>query len=84
MFRLKTILASVYTDLYSRDPYLCKFDQSIFDSIEANTNYKLDRLNRTVDLPNSRYTIHDIEWVLNKKQLSYKIIKKIDCQHILI
>ncbi len=84
VFRLKTILASVYTDLYSRDPYLCKFDQSIFDSIEASTNYKLDRVNRTVDLTNGKYTIHDIEWVLNKKQLSSKIIKRIDCQHILI
>lgn len=84
VFRLKTILASVYTDLYSRDPYLCKFDQSLALANEANTHYKLDRVNRTVDLTHGKYTIHDLEWVLNKKQLSSKIIKRIDCQHILI
>lgn len=59
---LKTILASVYADLYSSDPYLYKFDESILNSIEANTDLKLDRDNRKVTLQDGTdYTIHDIE-----------------------
>lgn len=59
---LKTILASVYADLYSSDPYLYKFDKSILDSIEANTDLKLDRINRKVTLQDGTdYIIHDIE-----------------------
>lgn len=82
---LKTILASVYTDLYSSDPYLYKFDKSILDSIENNTDAKLDRENRTVQLPSTKsYTIHDLEWVLNKRILSPKTIRKRDSQNILI
>lgn len=38
---LKTILASVYIDLYSSDPYLHKFDKYVLDTIEANTDNKL-------------------------------------------
>ena len=84
VFRLKTILASVYTDLYSRDPYLYKFDESILDSIENNTNYKLDRDNRIVLINDNKYVIHDIDWVMNKKHLTNKEIKLIDSQHLLI
>ena len=84
VFILKTILASVYTDLYSSDPYLYKFDKFILDSIENNTDIKLDRKNRIVNYQKNKYTIHDIEWVLNKKQLSSLAIRKIDSQHILL
>ena len=84
VFILKTILASVYTDLYSSDPYLYKFDKSILDNIENNTNHKLDRVNRTLELPNGKYIIHDVEWVLNKKHLSSLTVRKIDSQNIII
>ena len=40
---MKTILASIYTDLYSADPYLDRFDNSIFDSIESATIHRIDR-----------------------------------------
>ena len=84
VFILKTILASVYTDIYSSEPYLYNFDKDILDNIEKKTNYKLDRKNRTLEFLNTTYTIHDIDWVTNKKQLSNKIIKAIDSQYILI
>ena len=62
VYLLKTILASVYTDLYSSDHYLYKFDNSILESIEVNTDLKLDRINRTLTLQdNKEYIIHDIE-----------------------
>jgi len=48
---LKTILASVYTDLYSSDPYLYKFDKFILESIENNSDNKLNRVERTLELP---------------------------------
>lgn len=85
VFLLKTILASVYTDLYSSDPYIYKFDESIFDSIEANTDLKIDRVNRKVTLQNgSHYILHNVEWVFNKKHISSKAITNIDSQNILI
>lgn len=84
VFILKTILASVYTDLYSSDPYIYKFDKFILDSIENNTDIKLDPVNRIVYYQNNKYTIHDVEWVLNKKHLSSLAIKKIDSQNIIM
>lgn len=81
VFLLKTILAFVYTDLYSSDPYLYKFDKSILDSIENNTHNILDREKRTLKLT-KLYTIHDMDWILNKKILS--TINKIDSQYIII
>lgn len=84
VFILKTILASVYTDLYSSDPYLNKFDSYILDNIENNTDFKLDRDSRTVELPKGKYIIHDVDWVLNKKHLSVLATRKIDSQNILI
>ena len=86
VFALKIILASVYTDLYSSDPYLCEFDKDMLDELEkkTKTTYKLDRSSRTLELGESKYRIHDIEWVMNKKSLSTRAIEKIDSQHILI
>lgn len=75
---LKTLLASVYTDLYSNDHYLIKFDQDLFDTINKSTDYKVDYKNRTIELDSGNYVIHDIEWVLNKKIVNKKSIKKID------
>lgn len=82
---LKTLLASVYTDLYSSEPYLYKFDKYILDHIEAH-EFKLDRVNRMVELPNKggKFTIHDVEWVMNKKHLSSLAIRRIDSQNIII
>ena len=85
VFILKTMLASVYTDLYSEDHYLYKFDRDIFTTLISNTDYKVDIAKRSILLPSgTTYIIHDIEWVLNKKSVTNKIINKIDSQHILI
>lgn len=58
---LKTILASVYIGLYSSDPYLHKFDKYILDTIEANTDNKLNCEERTFEFPKEKYIINDIE-----------------------
>jgi DNA-directed RNA polymerase len=63
---LKTLLASVYTDIYSENVYLEKFDKSVLDYIENNTPGILDRENRTVflqntDLKNNLYKLYDID-----------------------
>lgn len=59
---LKTILASVYTDLYTDNPYLIKFDNSVLTNIEDNTDYPLDREKRLVYIDgNKPYKIHDIK-----------------------
>lgn len=85
VFLLKTILASVYTDLYSTDHYLIKFDIDVFDLIESKTDYKLDRENRKVKLNSGQmFVIHDIEWVLTNKVVNKHIINKIDSQYILV
>lgn len=62
VYLLKTILASVYTELYTNDPYLIKFDNSVLTNIEDNTDYYLDRIKRTVQLDDKcTYKIHDID-----------------------
>jgi len=85
VFRLKTILASVYTELYSSESYLIKFDDYALNVIENNTDYKVDRLNRKIDLPNGKsLLIHDVNWVMNKTLISNSIITKIDSQYIVV
>jgi hypothetical protein len=81
---LKTILAFVYTDLYSNDHYLIKFDKNMFEIIENSTNYKVDYKNRTIELDKGNYVTHDIEWVLNKKTVKKGNLKRIDSQNLLI
>lgn len=59
---LKTILASVYTKLYTNDPYLIKFDNSVFANIQNNTDYRVDRTKRIVYLDDKvEYIIHDMD-----------------------
>ena len=84
VFCLQTILASVYVDLYISDPYLLRFDKDVLDQIDNCTHYTLDRENRTVKLNTRIHQIHDIDWVLNKKMVSYRVINKIDSQYIII
>jgi DNA-directed RNA polymerase len=60
VFVLKTILASVYIDLYSTDPYLIKLDNNVFDQIERESDYKVDRVNRTVEINDVIHEILDI------------------------
>lgn len=57
---LKTILAPVYIDLYSSDPYLYKFDKNILDNIQTNISYKMDSDTRVVKLKEYNDIIHDI------------------------
>lgn len=47
---LKTILASVYTDLYSSEPYLNKFDRDIFEYISSKTVYEVVREDRSITI----------------------------------
>lgn len=86
---LKTLLASVYTDIYSDNTYLERFDASILDYIGNNTPGILDRQNRTIvlagtKLKNNKYIILDIDWVKNDKHLSKNLVKQIDSQYLLI
>jgi len=81
--RLKHILAAVYTDLYSNDHYLIKFDEHALNLIKNMTHLPIE--NRTITLHNGdKFIIHDIKWVLNKRTVSNTRIKKIDSQHILV
>jgi dihydroxyacid dehydratase/phosphogluconate dehydratase len=58
--RLKHILASVYTDLYSNEQYLKKFDNDVLDLIKNMTQYPIE--NREVTLEDgSKFIIHDID-----------------------
>lgn len=66
VFVLKTILPSVYTNLYSSDPYLQKFYKNILDNIESNTHNRLDRKARCAYLRRAngelyKYDIHDVD-----------------------
>jgi len=84
---LKTMLSSVYMELYSNDPYLDQFDKYLLNYIEK-TGRVLDRNTRTVEIIiNNRvkyYELIDIEWVKNKKDINKRTIERIDSQHILV
>lgn len=81
MFKLKVILASVYTTLYTDDKYLLNFYKYILDTIDNITNAKVDRENIIVILPGGRnITLHSINWVLNKEARTKSQISKIDRQ----
>lgn len=79
---LKTILVSVYTDLYSTDQYLKKFYNSILTTIENVSRHKLNRTERTIYLPNQNkfYHLHYTDWVINKKDMYIEVIEAIDTQ----
>lgn len=84
---LKTLLASVYMDLYSNDPYLDEFDKNILNLIEKSGK-TIDKEKRTVEITINgdvkQYELHSIEWVKNKEKVNNHILKRIDAQHILI
>jgi DNA-directed RNA polymerase len=60
VFLFKTMLASVYTDIYSSDQYLVKFDKYILDYIENTTNFVIDR-DKIIFIDNVEYKIHDVQ-----------------------
>ena len=74
----------MYTDLYSSVPYLYKFDKYILDSIENSTGNSFNSEVGTFQFGDVKYSINDVESVLNKKHLSNTAIKKIDSKNILI
>ena len=57
---LKTILASVYTDIYTKNQYLLKFDQDILNILKHKVDRKMKDRVFTTPKGNS-YTLHDIE-----------------------
>lgn len=64
---LKTLLASVYVDIYSDDQYLVNFDSFVLDYIKTHIrDGDLDIENRTITIAEgvtnkvSKYSIHDI------------------------
>lgn len=58
---LKTILASVYTEIYQRDKYLLEFDRQMLNNIKENTDVKFDEDTRTVQLDKTKYTLFDVK-----------------------
>jgi len=58
---LKTMLASVYTELYSNEPYLKRFDECVLNGIKYSTNYTFDSKTRKLYLDKQEYIIHDID-----------------------
>jgi hypothetical protein len=63
--KLKTLLASVYMDIYSEDPYLDKFDENILKYIEQGGGKIIDKEKRLVEITinneEKNYELHDIE-----------------------
>ena len=87
VFNLKSMLASVYMDIYSKDPYLDKFDKNILDYLEQ-VGKIVDKEKRLVEYSLKgeikQYELHDIQWVQNKKDVNKRNIKRIDEQFIAI
>lgn len=81
---LMTILKSVYTKLYSSEPYLRKFDEGILNTISANYNHevKIDSKNRKITYNSKTYKLHDLDWVFNKKVDDLRLNQEIDSQYL--
>ena len=87
VFLLKTLLVSVYIQLYSDEPYLHTFDKFILDYIENNlpSNGNLDRYTRKVTLESGQVkTISDVTWVLNNQPIEKTKLPHIASQDIMI
>ena len=84
---LKTMLASVYKDLYSNDPYLDIFYANLLKYIE-NAGITINKDKKLVEIildnETKQFELHSIEWVKNNKQINRGIINRIDSQYILI
>ncbi|RDI76668.1 hypothetical protein Vi05172_g13348 [Venturia inaequalis] len=60
LYILKTLLASIYTDLYIEDQYLVNLDNTILNTIKTVTGNKVPD-SREIVMPNGKnYKIHDI------------------------
>lgn len=84
---LLTILRSVYVSIYSQEPYLRKFDNSIINIITTNygDQFKWDPDTRTLtsEINKKEYILHDIDWIYNRKTLDVDQIKRIDSQNFI-
>lgn len=70
---------------YTKDYYIHKFDESIVNTIKTHTNYYFDNTTRIVKLSgDNTYELHDVQWVVNNKDVKDSVAKKIDSQNILI
>jgi DNA-directed RNA polymerase len=62
---LKTMLTSVYMEVYSNNPYLEEFDRNIINYIEQQTGKIIDKEQRIIELTingiQKYYELHDIK-----------------------
>lgn len=81
---LKTLLTSVYMEIYSETSYLEIFDKNLIAFIYETNKEVINKETREVTIGDKTYKLHDIEWVVNRKKVNQALIKKIDAQYILI
>lgn len=63
--------------------YLLKFDQDVVNKLNDKTDLNIK--DRIVTFGNNNtYTMHDVEWIINKKSVNNKIVMNIDAQNIII
>ncbi len=82
---LMTILRSVYTKLYSKEPYLREFDRGIIETIKANysTSLNWSDSERKLTFKGKEHFLIDIDWVVGKKLYDNKFLKRIDSDYII-
>ena len=76
-------LRSVYTKLYTTEPYLRKFDKGIIATINANYGDIINTKDRSIMYENKKYVLHSLDWVLGNEVVDNKTVKKINSQYIL-
>jgi len=82
---LMTILRSVYTKLYSKEPYLRDFDKGIIATIKANYSDSLNwsESERTLYFEGKTYKLLGIDWVVGKKLYDKLYLKRINSDYII-
>lgn len=83
---LLIILRSVYTQIYSGEPYLRSFDENIFDSIKKSYEKTMtwDPIKRELIFDGKTYEIHSIDLVYGKEHVTKTKVNAINRQKFIL
>lgn len=72
VYSIKYLLASVYTNLYSDNNYLIKFNQDVLNYISSNTHHVVDKDNLILYLNDEQLPLPSTQFVL-ENSVSFSI-----------
>ena len=79
------ILKTVYTQLYSNEPYIQKFDDCVIKGIKAHyaEDIKWSPKERKFTFNNNQYRLHSLDWVFGRENCSKRKLDLINSQYLI-